>query len=619
MDFLADEPAGAGLSLGALGLPDAAPAPAEAPAPALGPGFAPAPGPGFAEAPAPAGGGFAPPAAAAAARAAASPRPPALDDEATDSEGGGPPRPPPPLAGGKGKGKRGGGAPGGGRGGGITLRTLVEEGILAPGENVLTMEYKGTQQAASLAPDGRIVTSLGGRALAFDSPSAFSIYFKRLINPTRKADDGWKTVKYAGKLLETYKGELLTRRFGGAAPPAAAPRAKRPRAAGASSSGGGAPRPGSAGMLSKSAPEGADAGGPGFAPGFAPPFVYAPPPAPARAAPPHLAALGVDEAAALLPLAPHAPGRQPFRVRVHPAALAVMDFHSHLSAAGVVGALAGSWDAGARLLTVVRAFPAREAREAEAEREAEAGATPAARRALGAAPSFDAEDRAARHAEAEKAGLCVVGWYHSHPTFAARPTAVDVVAQARAQLAAAEPAGGGAPGAEAPLEPFVAAIVAPYERPAAGPAPLAASVAWFRVDRPPGARAPAEGERPEGAGLVARALAVELAPDLDGLGNLPSFARELAAIARRHAGGPDRAPLEALWAPGVSFAHKALESVKGHLVGALGEPRVRNWAVKVLDTTQAVWKVYAPAAARPGGAPPAAHELDEPISSEDEG
>lgn len=35
--------------------------------------------------------------------------------------------------------------------------------------------------------------------MLFDSPSAFSIYLKRLVNPTRKADDGWKTVKYAGK------------------------------------------------------------------------------------------------------------------------------------------------------------------------------------------------------------------------------------------------------------------------------------------------------------------------------------------------------------------------------------------------------------------------------------
>jgi hypothetical protein len=35
--------------------------------------------------------------------------------------------------------------------------------------------------------------------LYFDSPSAFSIYLKRLVNPARKADDGWKTVKYLGK------------------------------------------------------------------------------------------------------------------------------------------------------------------------------------------------------------------------------------------------------------------------------------------------------------------------------------------------------------------------------------------------------------------------------------
>ena len=34
--------------------------------------------------------------------------------------------------------------------------------------------------------------------MLFESPSAFSIFLKRLINPARKADDGWKTVKYNG-------------------------------------------------------------------------------------------------------------------------------------------------------------------------------------------------------------------------------------------------------------------------------------------------------------------------------------------------------------------------------------------------------------------------------------
>ncbi len=37
--------------------------------------------------------------------------------------------------------------------------------------------------------------------MLFDSPSAFSIYIKRLVNPTRKADDGWKAVKYQGRCV----------------------------------------------------------------------------------------------------------------------------------------------------------------------------------------------------------------------------------------------------------------------------------------------------------------------------------------------------------------------------------------------------------------------------------
>jgi hypothetical protein len=35
--------------------------------------------------------------------------------------------------------------------------------------------------------------------MSFDSPSAFTIYIKRQTNPKRKADDGWKTLKYGGK------------------------------------------------------------------------------------------------------------------------------------------------------------------------------------------------------------------------------------------------------------------------------------------------------------------------------------------------------------------------------------------------------------------------------------
>lgn len=85
-------------------------------------------------------------------------------------------------------------------GGGITLKLLIDEGILWPGENVLTVEYKSNITYGSLAECGRIKCTISGTELTFESPSAFSIYLKRLINPARKADDGWKTVKFEGKV-----------------------------------------------------------------------------------------------------------------------------------------------------------------------------------------------------------------------------------------------------------------------------------------------------------------------------------------------------------------------------------------------------------------------------------
>ena len=42
----------------------------------------------------------------------------------------------------------------------------------------------------------------------FRSPSAFSVYVKRKVNPTRKADDGWTSVKYGVNMLSHYRGML---------------------------------------------------------------------------------------------------------------------------------------------------------------------------------------------------------------------------------------------------------------------------------------------------------------------------------------------------------------------------------------------------------------------------
>ena len=59
-----------------------------------------------------------------------------------------------------------------------------------------------------------LLAQVAGRTMTFESPSAFSIFLKRLVNPARKADDGWKTVKYNGRFLEQFKLELARRRLG---------------------------------------------------------------------------------------------------------------------------------------------------------------------------------------------------------------------------------------------------------------------------------------------------------------------------------------------------------------------------------------------------------------------
>lgn len=96
---------------------------------------------------------------------------------------------------------------GGGIGGGsstagpVTLKHLVEARLLSPGPRVLRLEYKGHTYYADLDAGGHITYD----RMLFGSPSAFSVYIKRLVTPTRKADDGWKSVRFGGKLLEHYK------------------------------------------------------------------------------------------------------------------------------------------------------------------------------------------------------------------------------------------------------------------------------------------------------------------------------------------------------------------------------------------------------------------------------
>ncbi|KAJ1959615.1 hypothetical protein GGI12_004249 [Dipsacomyces acuminosporus] len=149
-------------------------------------------------------------------------------------------------------------------------------------------------------------------------------------------------------------------------------------------------------------------------------------------------------------------GCQPFRLVVHTNAQLQMDFHAHLMVSEVIGLLGGRWDAEAKVLTVTRAFPctALESEEAHTNVEMDPGS-----------------ELEVRH-QINEAGLRVVGWYHSHPTFRPDPSIIDIENQTAYQTLFHDN--------ESSEEPFVGAIVGPYDPELPGPLSV---FNWFCVGR----------------------------------------------------------------------------------------------------------------------------------------
>ncbi|KAJ2791895.1 hypothetical protein GGI18_000806 [Coemansia linderi] len=149
-------------------------------------------------------------------------------------------------------------------------------------------------------------------------------------------------------------------------------------------------------------------------------------------------------------------GSQPFRLVVHTNAQLQMDFHAHLMLSEVIGLLGGRWDATSKVLTVTRAFPcaALESEDAHTNVEMDPGS-----------------ELVVRH-QIMGAGLRVVGWYHSHPTFRPDPSIIDIENQTAYQTLFRD--------GDSSEEPFVGAIVGPYDPELPGPVSV---FNWFYVGR----------------------------------------------------------------------------------------------------------------------------------------
>ncbi|BDA42520.1 probable histone H2A deubiquitinase MYSM1 at C-terminar half [Coccomyxa sp. Obi] len=158
-----------------------------------------------------------------------------------------------------------------------------------------------------------------------------------------------------------------------------------------------------------------------------------------------------------------APLAQPFQVSVQAQVLLLMDVHAHLSSSEVIGLLGGVWDPDKRRIDVVRAFPCRRALGTQSGTSVELD------------PTAEVETRALMEAE----NLTPVGWYHSHPIFAPKPSQKDNENQRNYQALFRC--------ATSTLEPFLGAIVGPYDVQLPSPA---SCITWFVVRTRQGALVP---------------------------------------------------------------------------------------------------------------------------------
>ena len=110
----------------------------------------------------------------------------------------------------------------------VTLAHLIDYGVVVPGEDALATSYCDVTTTAHPEADGTIVW----RRERYQSVSAFSLAFKRSVKPDRKADDGWKCVRYVGGGASDGNDASASKRVADASSgPAAADRgrAARPR------------------------------------------------------------------------------------------------------------------------------------------------------------------------------------------------------------------------------------------------------------------------------------------------------------------------------------------------------------------------------------------------------
>nr|SVE73415.1 EOG090X020Z [Daphnia atkinsoni] len=276
---------------------------------------------------------------------------------------------------------------GGFTGRGVTLQMLLEDNILTPKEGAMSLEYMGQKFNGDLLADGKIFSAEVQEV--FSSPSAWALRCKKIVNPEQKYGCGWSSVRYCGRPLDVYKNQWMRKR-----------RLEQ--------------------VSDNSTPDDYHMSNTDTALQEGVPEMVSDVKSTADRQIIKHEMLGnrtsIENPNLLIETVCFANiGKlQPFLVSLNTAALIVMEVHCFLTRTEVVGYLAGQWDINTNTLTIKQAFPCL-GRAGENNRSGQA-----------------AEIKIAQ--SMENSGLCLVGWYHSHPISPPTPTVQDIDTQLEHQL-----------------------------------------------------------------------------------------------------------------------------------------------------------------------------------------
>ncbi|CAB1331413.1 unnamed protein product [Coregonus sp. 'balchen'] len=285
---------------------------------------------------------------------------------------------------------------------GITLRVLLKDSLVEPGDGVLSIHYLGKKFVGDLFNDGKIRWVETGQT--FNSPSAWATHCKRLVNPAKKSGCGWASVRYRGQKLVQYKTSWL-QKYQPSADMSLVSEVEDDEMRDEEEKEGKTPLP-TDDKNRKNKLELHD-------------ISLVPKRGEREIIPVRYCTLGTRDAArdphTLVELSAFSAINrfQPFNVAVSSNVMLLMDFHCHLTTSEVVGYLGGRWDTNTQLLTVLRAFPCR---TRLADRDSASAV----------------EEEICQNLFIQ--GLSLVGWYHSHPRGPALPSLQDIDSQMDHQL-----------------------------------------------------------------------------------------------------------------------------------------------------------------------------------------